>query len=73
MTGSSAIMNAPNEKTGEPISMLDTAPKAILATTTEAELEQSMETLRNMSQEEYDEFERKLLWKIDLKIIPWMT
>lgn len=31
------------------------------------------EQLRRMSKEEYDEFERKLLRKIDRRMVPWLT
>lgn len=39
----------------------------------EAEYEANVNILRAMSAEEYDVFEKKLLWKCDLKIVPWMT
>jgi hypothetical protein len=39
----------------------------------DAEYEQNVQILRAMSPEEYQAFEKKLLWKCDMKIVPWMT
>ena len=41
--------------------------------TSDAEYEQNVQILRAMSPEEYQAFEKKLLWKCDMKIVPWMT
>ena len=40
---------------------------------TDTEYEANVNILRAMSTEEYDAFEKKLLWKCDRKIVPWMT
>jgi hypothetical protein len=37
------------------------------------EYEANVEILRNMSAEEYEAYEKKLLWRCDRKIVPWMT
>ena len=37
------------------------------------EYEANVEILRNMSPEEYEAYEKKLLWRCDRKIVPWMT
>jgi hypothetical protein len=37
------------------------------------EYEANVEILRNMSPQEYAAYEKKLLWRCDRKIVPWMT